>query len=186
MEISTQLSLNIFVEYYLYTQKKYIRLFRIFGIIAILLGVSDIISCFFDEELIMDDLMVDIVFAVLMCGIGLLFIFGMKKLLVVGANKQYKSNMLYSSNPVITYQFNENNLKVLTTSPLSLEDCIYSYKMLTYFAETDSSLYIFNGNASAFIITKTNENISDINKIVTYLRDEVKLPYVKDMSNKQI
>lgn len=183
MEVTTQMTLDNFLSYYLYTQKKSLLLLRIFGIIFILLGLSDAISCFFDDPIIIDDLIIDLSFVVITILAGIFFIFGIKKLLTTSAKRSYNSNRLYASNPVFTFQFNANNFKILTTSTLGLEDCTYSYEIISHIIETESFIYIFTGTATAFIISKKQKDGDNISKIIDFLKNERKVNYIVDIPN---
>lgn len=182
MELSTTLTLEQYLQYYLYTQKKSLKMMRIFGIIIILIGLSDIISCFF-EEIIMEDLIFDITFTIIIVAIGLFFVFGFKSLTTRIATKMYTSNNILSVNPVFTYQFNKNNYQVLTTSSLYIEDCTYSYEMISHIVITKNNIYIFNGSTSAHIITRTPENSDSINKLLDFFINEKHLHCISDEKN---
>lgn len=178
MEISTQLNLDSYLQFNLYTQKKTMQTFKILGILVILFGVFDIFTCFFDEVIIVEDLVFELVFCALIILCGVFLIVGFKKLLIKNATKIYNSNRAYSLNPTITFQFNKNNFRVLTTSNKYMEDCTYSYEMITHIIITGDYVFVCTGKATAYIINKTSENSSQLAKILLFLKNEVNIPCV--------
>lgn len=183
MEISTQMTYDNFLKYFLYSQKKIKAIYRAIGIIFIILAVSDAVSCLF-EPLVIDDLIIDIAFIVSLLVIGILFLVLIDRILTNAASKAYHSNKFIATSPVFTFQFNKNNYKVLVTSPMGIEECTYSYDMINSIVETDNFIYIKIGNNSAYIINKIQENIENINKIITFLRDEKQINYIVDIKKK--
>ena len=183
MEISTQMTYDNFLKYFLYSQKKIKAIYRAIGIIFIILAVSDAISCLF-EPLVIDDLIIDIAFIVSLLVIGILFLVLIDRILTNAASKAYHSNKFIATNPVYTFQFNKNNYKVLVTSPMGIEEGTYSYDMIYSIIETDNFIYIKIGNNTAYIINKIQENIENLNKIITFLRDEKQINYIVDIKKK--
>lgn len=182
MEITTQMTYENYIKYFLYSQKKMNKIFNIIGIIFIVLAITDAISCLF-EPLILEDLWIDIAFILSFMIIGIIFIAFRKKIQINTANRMYSSNKFLVSNPVTTFHFNQNNFKVLVTSSLGIEDCTYSYDMIVNLIETDEHLFITIGTNSAHLIRKTNDNKDTINQIVKFLKEEKRIPYTLDINN---
>ena len=67
---------------------------------------------------------------------------------------------------------------------MGIEECTYSYDMIYSIVETDNFIYIKIGNNSAYIINKIQENIENLNKIITFLRDEKQINYIVDIKKK--
>ncbi len=178
MEISTQLNLDNYLQFNLYTQKKTIQTFKVLGILVILFGVFDIFTCFFDEVIIVEDLVFELVFCALIISCGVFLIVGFKKLLIKNATKIYNSNRMYSLNPTITFQFNKNNFRVLTACNKYMEDCTYSYELITRIIIVNNYVFLYTGNASAYIINKTSENFSQLAKILLFLKNEINIPCI--------
>lgn len=183
MEISTQMTYDNFLKYFLYSQKKIRTIYRAIGIICIILAVTDAISCLF-EPLILDDLIVDIAFIITLLVLGLFFLLSINKIISNAASKTYQSNKFLATNPVYTFQFNANNYKVLTTSPIGIEEGTYSYDMIYSITETDNFIYIYIGNNQAYIINKIQEDQDNLHKIISFLKDEKQIKYTVDIKKK--
>ncbi|MCI5497615.1 MAG: hypothetical protein MR412_03395 [Firmicutes bacterium] len=186
MEISCTLTKEAYTNYYYFLQKKTIKLFRILGIIF-LVGIALITVAIFTQNTskqeIVEDLEIQIGLAIVFGLLGLYMIFGYKPLTIKLAQKLYESSVYMSCEPIVTFQFNENNYKVLTTSKYGIEDCTYSYELIQRVIETDTSLYIMIATNQAQILTK-NEDTDLINKITTHLRSKLGTKYALQLSKK--
>lgn len=175
-EISTQMSLNNYLQYVLFAQKKSLKVLKIFGILLLVFaGFSFVMSIVeFDT---FDNFIFDIIITGLMIFLGLFFIF-FKSLVIKGTSKQFNSNKFLSSQPVMTYQFNENNYKILVTSSLGIEDCTYSYEMINGVVETKNYLFICIANNTAYIINKQQDDMQNVENIIKFLKQKFDKRYV--------
>ena len=175
-EISTQMSLNNYLQYILFSQKKFLKVFKIFGILLLVFaGFSFVMSIVeFDT---FDNFIFDIIITALIIFLGLLFIY-LKSFAIKGASKQYNNNKFLSSQPVMTYQFNENNYKVLVTSSLGIEDCTYSYEMINGVVETKNYLFICIANNTAYIINKQQDDMQNVENIINFLKQKFEKRYI--------
>ena len=89
-EISTQINLNNYVQFILFSQKKSLKFFKIFGgLLLVFAGFSFVMSIVeFDT---FDNFILDIIITGLIIFLGLFFIF-FKSLLIKGQTKQFNSN----------------------------------------------------------------------------------------------
>ena len=78
----------------------------------------------------------------------------------------------------MTYQFNENNYKVLVTSSLGIEDCTYSYEMINGVVETKKYLFICIANNTAYIINKQQDDMQNVENIINFLKQKFEKRYI--------
>ena len=175
-EISTQINLNNYVQYILFSQKKSLKFFKIFGsLLLVFAGFSFVMSIVeFDT---FDNFIFDIIITALIIFFGLLLIY-LKSFVFKSTSKQFNSNKFLSSQPVMTFQFNENNYKVLTTSSLGIEDCTYSYEMISRIVETKNYLFIYIANNTAYIINKQQDDMQNVENIINFLKQKFDKRYV--------
>ena len=175
-KISTQINLNNYVQYILFSQKKSLKFFKIFGsLLLVFAGFSFVMSIVeFDT---FDNFIFDIIITALIIFFGLLLIF-LKSFVIKSTSKQFNSNKFLSSQPVMTFQFNENNYKVLTTSSLGIEDCTYSYEMINGIVETKNYLFICIANNTAYIINKQQDDMQNVENIINFLKQKFDKRYV--------
>ena len=175
-KISTQINLNNYVQYILFSQKKSLKFFKIFGsLLLAFAGFSFVMSIVeFDT---FDNFIFDIIITALIIFFGLLLIF-LKSFVIKSTSKQFNSNKFLSSQPVMTFQFNENNYKVLTTSSLGIEDCTYSYEMINGIVETKNYLFICIANNTAYIINKQQDDMQNVENIINFLKQKFDKRYV--------
>ena len=165
-EISTQINLNNYLQYILFSQKKSLKVLKIFGILLLVFaGFSFVMSIVeFDT---FDNFILDIIITALIIFFGLLLIY-LKSFVIKSTSKQFNSNKFLSSQPVMTFQFNENNYKVLTTSSLGIEDCTYSYEMINGIVEIKNYLFIYIANNTAYIINKQQDDMQNVENIINF------------------
>lgn len=175
-EISTQINLNNYLQYILFSQKKSLKFFKIFGsLLLVFAGFSFVMSIVeFDT---FDNFIFDIIITALIIFFGLLLIY-LKSFVFKSTSKQFNSNKFLSSQPVMTFQFNENNYKVLTTSSLGIEDCTYSYEMINGVVETKNYLFIYIANNTAYIINKQQDDMQNVENIINFLKQKFDKRYV--------
>ena len=175
-EISTQINLNNYVQYILFSQKKSLKFFKIFGgLLLVFAGFSFVMSIVeFDT---FDNFILDIIITALIIFFGLLLIY-LKSFVIKSTSKQFNSNKFLSSQPVMTFQFNENNYKVLTTSSLGIEDCTYSYEMINGVVETKNYLFICIANNTAYIINKQQDDMQNVENIINFLKQKFEKRYI--------
>lgn len=175
-EISTQMNLNNYLQYVIFSQKKSLKFIRGFGIIILASALFYLIMSI--VEFNKDEFMFDLIFVIIIALCGVLFTFCFKSLLIKGQTKQFNSNKFLSSQPVITYQFNENNYKVLVTSSLGIEDCTYSYEMINGVVETKNYLFICIANNTAYIINKQQDDMQNVESIINFLKQKFEKRYI--------
>ena len=175
-EISTQINLNNYLQYILFSQKKSLKFFKIFGsLLLVFAGISFVMSIVeFDT---FDNFIFDIIITALIIFFGLLLIY-LKSFVIKSTSKQFNSNKFLSSQPVMTFQFNENNYKVLVTSSLGIEDCTYSYEMINGIVETKNYLFICIANNTAYIINKQQDDMQNVENIINFLKQKFDKRYV--------
>ena len=78
----------------------------------------------------------------------------------------------------MTFQFNENNYKVLVTSSLGIEDCTYSYEMINGIVEIKNYLFIYIANNTAYIINKQQDDMQNVENIINFLKQKFDKRYV--------
>ena len=175
-EISTQINLNNYLQYILFSQKKSLKFFKIFGsLLLVFAGISFVMSRVeFDT---FDNFILDIIITALIIFFGLLLIY-LKSFVIKSTSKQFNSNKFLSSQPVMTFQFNENNYKVLVTSSLGIEDCTYSYEMINGVVETKNYLFICIANNTAYIINKQQDDMQNVENIINFLKQKFEKRYI--------
>ena len=175
-EISTQMNLNNYLQYVLFSQKKSLKIFKIFGgLLLVFAGFSFVMSIVeFDT---FDNFIFDIIITALIIFSGLLFIF-LKSFVIKSTSKQFNSNKFLSSQPVMTFQFNENNYKLLVTSTLGIEDCTYSYEMIKGIVETKNYLFIYIANNTAYIINKQQDDMQNVENVKKFLKEKFDKRYI--------
>ena len=124
-----------------------------------------------------DNFIFDIIITALIIFFGLLLIY-LKSFVIKSTSKQFNSNKFLSSQPVMTFQFNENNYKVLTTSSLGIEDCTYSYEMINGIVEIKNYLFIYIANNTAYIINKQQDDMQNVENIINFLKQKFDKRYV--------
>ena len=177
IEFTTTLDCNAFFSFSKFTQRKNIKAFKIVGIIFALFGVLGAIASF-EEPIIIEELIYSLAFSFILLFVGLFLIFGYTKQLDTLSKKIFFSNKLYTANPKITYQFNENNLRVLFTSELGIEDSTYSYEIISSIVETSDYIFLLISTNSAHIIPKTPDNTKDIEQVTKFLKTKFIEKYV--------
>ena len=186
MEISSTLTQKIYVDFYMFMQKKNIKTFKICG--GVILGFALLITLLIfvgnsSTAEIVEDLEIQIPLFAIFVALGLFMIFGYKPLLLRVTTRTYALNSFVASEPIATYQFNDNNFQMLTTSKLGIEDCTYSYEIINRIIESDTYIFIFIATNQAFIITKSED--LDLNKkIIELLKTKTENKYTECICKK--
>lgn len=178
MEFSCKMTTQVYLDYFKIAQKKLINFFKIIGIICIALGIVLLIDVFIDPiNTTTEEIIDSIIYSVTLIVIGILLGFLYKKLLINSYIKQLNTNKFLHSNPVMTYVFNENNYKILTTSNLGIEECTYSYEMIHSAIETNKYIYVKISTNAAYIIIKSDILAEDLPKLQELLKSKLGLNY---------
>ena len=183
IEFSCTMDYKSSLSFFIYSQKKSSKLFKVMGWVFAILGTIYLISTFM-PPIIEEDLLYDIFISIILIFCGLFFAFFFKKMLLKSFNNSYKTNKFLQTNPTLTFQFNDTNYKVLTASPLGMEDCTYSYEMIKQITETNDLILIYISNNSAYIINKEQLTVNIVIQLRNFLRS--KTNYFIDIEKKKV
>lgn len=175
VEVTCKIDYKAYEEFFLYTQAKLFRLLKILGWIIAGFGIFyGVCACI---DFVAEDFVFDMLYAIIDTTCGMLFAYGIKKLSINSFKKAFYSNKLYTTNTSIHYQFNETNFKVLSTGLLGMEDCTYSYEVITKAIETQNAFYLFIATNVSHVIPKTASTGEVNGKISDTLKDILKNKY---------
>ncbi len=179
VEISYKVDYKDYEKFFFYTQAKLFKILKILGWIIATFGILyGICAC---VDFVAEDFVYDMVYTIIEVSCGMLFAYGIKKISLNSFKKAFNLNKLYTTNSSIYYQFNEANFRVLSTSPLGMEDCTYSYEIITKAVETKDAFYLFITTNASHVIPKSCSTNEVNGKISDMLKEILKDKYILDI-----
>lgn len=178
VEVTYKVDYKAHEEFFLYTQAKLFKVLKTLGWIIAGFGIFyGVCACI---DFVAEDFVFDMIYAIVDISCGMLFAYGIKKLSINSFKKAFYSNKLYTTNSSIHYQLNETNFKVLTTGSLGMEDCTYSYEVITKAVETQNAFYLFITTNVSHVIPKNCVSGETCGKIADLLKEVLKGRYTID------
>lgn len=181
IEFTCELTKQAYIDYFYHTQKKSLKIFFVLGLIIFLCAILNTVAIFI-EPIDYENLIYDITFSVIFLLVGIYFAFIYKSSLLKAYNTQLKTNKFIMSNPITTYQFSENNYKILVTSNLGIEESTYSYAMLHSAVETEKYIFLKFSTNSAYIISKQSIENDDLGKLINLLKTKIGANFISEIT----
>lgn len=179
VEITCKVDYKNYEEFFFYTQTKIFKILKILGWIVAGFGLLyGVCACI---DFVAEDFVYDMVYTIIEVACGMLFAYGIRKISLNSFKKAFNSNKLYTTNTSIYYQLNETNFRVLTTGALGIEDCTYSYKIITKAVETKNAFYLFISTNASHVIPKSSSSNEVNGKISDTLKEILKDKYILDI-----
>lgn len=96
IEFSCKINYENYKNYFLFTQKKTFKIFKISGLLCIIFGALYAIITF-TPPIVLEELTYDIFYSIVIIGLGLFFVLGMKNLFLKNFNNSFYSNKYLQS-----------------------------------------------------------------------------------------